>query len=130
MWISKSVVVARQIAYDDLAKRNVELSDKLRHLEAERDLYREQSAAHAAEARESLRLVADWMAEHQFGHKIFGTGPTLPTETPNMDKLEAWNTRQGRTRARDLVRLGEEKFLSDFREAAGIKFAGASNGVL
>lgn len=104
--------------FDEQAARATTLQDRVRVLEAQLEAARAQASASALEARDSVRMVADWMAQHQFGIPIYGSAaPPLPSETPLLDQLEKYNDRQGRKRARDLVKLGEEQFLRSFQEA-------------
>lgn len=92
------------------------LQDRLRGLEAERDLYREQAADAAEEARSALRMVVDWLAEHQFGQRIFNTtAPTLPETAPGQ-LLDAMQFAQTKLRGRDMVRAGEERFKQQWLE--------------
>lgn len=102
------------------SQRAQELETQLRRAVVEGDHYRDRYEEAASEARSAVRMVADWMAERQFGTKIFGSnGPALGPEPPLMDQLEYFNkANTGRRRARDVVREGQEKFLQDLRAAA------------
>ena len=116
--VRRSALVASEAARLQLAKDNQDLSDRLRLLEAKLADAETRAAASASEAREALRMVADWLAEHQFGIKIFGSsGPSLPSETPNMDMLERFNTKAAMVRRKDIIRAGEEKFLRSLAAA-------------
>jgi hypothetical protein len=114
----KSPWVSRE-RLDAEAARAQALADRVRVLEARLEDAVAAKDAAQLEAREAVRMVADWLAEKQFGTKIFGSSaPILPSDTPSMDLLEVFNRKAGARRARDLVREGEEKFLNDFKVRA------------
>lgn len=109
-FVKRSLLLDAQAQLQTTEIRCQAMQDRLRALEAERDLYRDQAVANAEEARGALRLVADWLAEHQFGQRIFNTtAPSLPEVSP-AGLLSAMQVAQTKMRGRDLVRAGEQRF--------------------
>src|SRR5579862_4868180 len=87
--------------HDQVASQLVQAQDRLRRYEYELDQLREELRdAHKA-ARESREMVADWLAQRQFGQKIFGSpGPSLPSSAPDAELLDQFNQEQGSRQAR------------------------------
>lgn len=99
------------------ASRAALLQDQLREANAELGALRAQADKSAEEARNAVRMTADWLAQQLYGVKIFGTeGPSLPEQAPNAEILDKFNSTQGRRRGRDVVREAEEQFAQAMRE--------------
>ncbi len=100
---------------DAMAARIIEFQDELRALRA-RCERAEDTAAHArADSIHSRELVADWLAQKQFGSMIFNA-PPLPSEAPHAEQLDAYNQRMGRGRARDVVKDATAKYYAAYAE--------------
>lgn len=113
----------RRSTYDSLLRSDGEKfqaqADRIRMLESQLATARDSAEQSASEARDALRLVADWLAEHQFGRPIFGGAPALPETAPTSEALDQFNTSRGRAKARDLARQGYEQFMTAYGEAIG-----------
>ena len=98
------------------SERAMALADENRVLRSQLEEARAAASAAAKEARDSVRMVADWMAERQFGTKIYDTAaPPLPPDEPTAAALDRYNTTAGRARARDVVREAERRFNAQLR---------------
>ncbi len=107
--------VSRKRLYEQ-AERAQRLADELRLAKAQIEQLREAHTAAQKEARDAVRMVADWMAERQFGRKIFDVTPALGPDAPAVEALDRYNVQASQTRARDVVRRATERFNSQLRE--------------
>lgn len=121
-WVKRSRLVEQ-------ANRAQDLQDRLRRAEALLEVATEARDAAQAEVREATRMVADWLAERQFGVRIYDSNtPALPAAASEAELLDKYEQRK-RVQGRDVVRQAEQNFLRELKRRSVLAetAAGATN---
>lgn len=117
--VKRSRLDAETARARDLAIRVIASQDEVRYWRERAETAEAAAKAASADSLKAREMVADWLAQRSFGVGIFAA-PQLPETAPDATLLDAYNTRQGLTRARDVVKAhtraayeAEAKFLAD-----------------
>lgn len=113
--VLRTTYAVLQQRYSGVSAQLVDAQDEVRALRDRLATAEAELREARADAKACREQIGNWLSQRVFGTKVFG--PLAIPETPQeKESLEIYNSRQGRVRARDLVREAERAFYGQLKE--------------